>query len=196
MVIIKIDSLDVIARRIKMARKSLGISQASLAKDVGVSQSTIARIERDIEKLNPSYSMILKIVTTLNDLGDNANTISSVSANDLMHKKIIYVRPEDKMSKAIKIMSSNDFSQLPVINQRMNVVGTIYQKNLLEYISNPRKARSTSISEVMEVALPQVDKNVKISMIKTMLEAWGAVLVSEKSRIIGIITVYDLFRKI
>jgi predicted transcriptional regulator len=194
MVIIYMDSLDTISKRIKTLRKFLGLSQSALAIAANISQSTVARVEKDIEKLNPSYSMMSKIVAALNEEAAKVESVRSFKVYELMHKKIIYVKPEEKVKKAIEIMRANDFSQIPVINNDMNVVGTVYQKDLLEYISNPKKAGETKISEIMGIAIPQVDKNAKVIMIKPMLEAWGAVLVSEKNKVVGIITVYDLFK--
>ncbi|MFP3289101.1 MAG: helix-turn-helix transcriptional regulator [Candidatus Micrarchaeota archaeon] len=42
MVIINLDDIDTISSKIRSARVMLGISQARLAKEAGVSQSTIA----------------------------------------------------------------------------------------------------------------------------------------------------------
>ena len=75
MVIINLDSIDSISSKIRSARIMLGISQARLAKEANVSQSTIARLEKECIKLNPSYSMVYNIVNALNRISSGEQTI-------------------------------------------------------------------------------------------------------------------------
>jgi predicted transcriptional regulator len=192
MVIISLDDIDTISSKIRSARMMLGISQARLAKEANVSQSTIARLEKECRKLNPSYSMVYSIVNALNRISSGEQTIDQVEVKDLMHSRLIFVKPTDSIKKAIMIMKENDYSQIPVI-ENGKVLGTVYQKDLIGFASNPTKA-NIKVREVMGVPLPEVDENAKIGMIKSVLESWGAAIVKRKDKAVGIVTIYDLFK--
>ncbi len=196
---IAIDSLEEMSLKIKNARKSLGLSQKALAKASGMSQSTIARTESDVKSLNPSYRTIYEMVEALNNHDTEerrkGNQLDFKKAYELMHKNIVYIYPEDTAEKALDLMKGGDFSQLAVFNKKKNVVGTIRQKRLLEVATQlPDRLGQIKVRELLDAALPQVDKNTPLSKIKPMLENWDAVLVVEESKIIGIITVYDVFK--
>ncbi|MEM3744292.1 MAG: CBS domain-containing protein, partial [Candidatus Micrarchaeaceae archaeon] len=108
---------------------------------------------------------------------------------------VIHVNPEDTAEKALEIMRKNDFSQLPVLNHRMGVVGTVYQKRLIsEMLSGKRNALDVPVKTLVEAALPQVDADTPIQKMKPILENWDAVLVSHDRKIVGIITIYDIFK--
>jgi len=192
MVIINLDSIDSISSKIRSARIMLGISQARLAKEANVSQSTIARLEKECRKLNPSYSMVYNIVNALNRISSGEQTIDRTEVKDLMHAQLIYVRPTDNIKKAIMIMKENDYSQIPVM-ENGKVLGTVYQKDLVSFASNPKKA-NIKVKEVMGVPLPEIDENARIGMIKSILESWGAAIVKRKDKAVGIFTIYDLFK--
>jgi len=192
MVIISLDDIDTISSKIRSVRMMLGISQARLAKEANVSQSTIARLEKECRKLNPSYSMVYSIVNALNKISSSEQTIDQVGVKDLMHSRLIFVKPTDSIKKAIMIMKENDYSQIPVM-ENGKVLGTVYQKDLIGFASNPTKA-NIKVREVMGVPLPEIDENAKIGMIKSVLESWGAVVVKRKDKAVGIFTIYDLFK--
>jgi len=192
MVIINLDPIDSISSKIRSARIMLGISQARLAKEANVSQSTIARLEKECIKLNPSYSMVYNIVNALNRISSGEQTIDRTEVKDLMHAQLIFVKPTDSIKKAIMIMKENDYSQIPVM-ENGKVLGTVYQKDLISFASNPKKA-NIKVKEVMGVPLPEIDENAKVGMIKSVLESWGAVIVKRKDKAVGIFTIYDLFK--
>jgi len=192
MVIISLDDIDTISSKIRSVRMMLGISQARLAKEANVSQSTIARLEKECRKLNPSYSMVYSIVNALNRISSGEQTIDQVEVKDLMHDRLIFVKPTDSIKKAIMIMKENDYSQIPVM-ENGKVLGTVYQKDLIGFASNPTKA-NIKVKEVMGLPLPEVDENAKVGMIKSVLESWGAAIVKRKDKAVGIVTIYDLFK--
>ncbi len=195
--VIELEPLDSIAVKIRRARVALGISQKKLAKLVGLSQSEIARIEKEPEKLNPSYATIAAIVDALSDYGaeNAAMNVLSKPVKDIMHRKIVYVRPNESVKRAVELMKNNDFSQLPVLNNRMASIGTIYLKDiLLKYAEGNTNIDTLLVKDVMSGTLPQVDEETEISKIKSILENFDALLVSEGNKIVGIVTTYDFLR--
>ncbi len=194
-----IDSLDQVSHRIRLMRKSGRISQSRLAHACGLSQSTIARMERDIKRLNPSYSTVYLVVETLIGMGRKAGDgeILRKRAYEVMHRKIAYVGPRDTIANAISLFTDHGFQQLPVLDPDKKVVGTVYEKDLLSIATqSPEMIRRRIVASVMKAPLPQIDKETEIMKVKPMLESWDAVIVSEKGKAIGIVTIYDILKNV
>jgi predicted transcriptional regulator len=193
------ESLDQVALRIRSMRKSAGLSQARLAKMCGLSQSTVARIEKDINRLNPSYSTIYSIVDDLNVVSKKYGNgeILRKKAYEIMHRRIVFVRPTNYIADAISLFMDYGFQQLPVLDTGRRVVGTVYEKDLLSIATqSPELVRRRNVGSVMKTPLPQIDKNTEIIKVKPMLENWDAVLVVENGKAVGIVTIYDILKNV
>jgi len=49
----------------------------------------------------------------------------------MMSKKIITIRPDDKVGTAMELLETNRISVLPVVNQKKELVGVVSAKDLL-----------------------------------------------------------------
>ncbi len=195
--VIEIESLEAIAARIRRTRNTIGISQKKLARLIGLSQSEIARIEKEPAKLNPSYATVAAIAEALNnyDAGYIGADMLSKPVAEIMHMKIVYARPKDKVAAAAELMKSGDFSQLPVLGRGRVNIGTIYQKRVLfAAASRAHEGKRLLVEDLMDGALPQVDKETPVRKVKPILENFDALLVSDNNKIVGIVTVYDFLR--
>ncbi len=193
------EDLKDIALLIKGKRKMLGISQKRLARYVKMSQSTVARLESDIERLNPSYETVHKIVNTLDNLSsiDTKGRMFSKTAEQIMQRKIVYAKPDDSVASAIRTIRDYDFPQLPVIDRNMNIIGAVSQKRLMEIATAvPDKIKSMRVAQIIDEELPRVGKETELGKIKKVLEEWDAVIVVEKGKAIGIISIYDILGQV
>jgi len=110
-----------------------------------------------------------------------------------MTKDIIFARPNDKILKISEVMMRYDISQLTVIeNER--VAGTITEDGIIKNLS-PTIAEERVV-KVMRALLPSVPEDMRVSMIKPLLEDHPSVLVIRKGNIVGIITKSDLLKTI
>lgn len=194
-----IESLEKVAERIRSMRKAAGMSQIRLAKMCGLSQSTIARVEGDIIKLNPSYATVYSIIDALNDASSRpvGAEILKKAAHQVMHRNIIFVRPSSTIADAIGLFMDYGFAQLPVLDSGRRIVGTVYEKDLLGIATqSPDMIKRRNVGSVMKTSLPQVDKNTEISKMRPMLENWDAVMIVENGKAIGIVTIYDILKNV
>lgn len=191
-----IQTLKEIALEIKKARKTLDLTQKKLASLTGISQAALARIEKNPEKYNPGYATIQQIVKTLSDelIKAHPKTFENIKVSEIMHLKIISIKPNDSFRKAIELMKGKSFSQLPVIDENNAVLGTIYQRQLADIVFEGKDPLKIKASEIMEPALPMIDKNTPLSKAKSILQSWPAVLITEKQKVVGIVTSYDWFK--
>lgn len=161
-------------------RKEARMTQEELAKRVGITQAHIAKIEN--EKVNPTLSTVNKIMTVL-------KSSQTIKSKKLMVKKVIAVDPKDSVYKTVKLMRKYEISQLPVIKDRV-CVGSINEKVVLKNLD--RDLSSATVEDIMAEPLPIVSSGNNIDMIKLLLEHQPAVLISDRGKIIGIITKSDL----
>jgi predicted transcriptional regulator len=157
----------------------------------------VARLEGDIERLNPSYRVVYSVLSRMSGLGTSMDKarLRSKTASDIMHRKVVTLGEHDTAAKAIQIVKSHDFAHIPVVNDSGTILGTIYQKSLLQVATEkPSEISRVAVASIMSPSLPQIDKGTGIIMLKHILEAFGSVLVAEKGKLLGIITVYDVLR--
>lgn len=96
-------------QEIKRMRKNLGINQKDLAAQAGVSQSLIAKIESG--KLDPTFTKAKQIFRALEELQEK----EEIKAKEIMNKKVVFVKANDKVKEIIAIMKRKGISQVPVL---------------------------------------------------------------------------------
>ena len=175
---------------IKKRRKVLGLTQFQLAREAGVSQSLIAKLESGL--LEPTYSKAKKIFFVLDKLENK----SSKKAKDVMSNKILKIESRDFVKNAIKQMKKNDISQLPVFDSNLNV-GSISEKTILDKIASGEDMKileSEKIEDVMDDPFPSINEDTPINSVAVLLQHSQALLVLKKNKLAGIITKSDLLK--
>lgn len=172
---------------IKSRRLGLGIKQKQLAELAGVSQSLIAKLEN--KGIDISYSLAKKIFLAL----DKAEHTKEKKCFDIMTHKIVYVRKNDKISRASELMKRNSIDQLPVIENK-RVVGSISESLIFNNIMSGSKNKviHMRVKEIMKEPFPTVSAEMPISIVLPMLKNTDAIIVYQKDKLVGIITKANL----
>ena len=176
---------------LKKRRIKLGLSQRKFASYLGVSQSTVTKIEN--KKLSPSYELVKKAYDILDSFGSPQIGL----AGDISIKKVISVQDNDVISKAVQLLQQHGFKQLPVRDKENHWVGSISERrisNRLHKVSNPKLLLSREVAEVMDEAFPMIAEDTPISIAIPLLQHFQAVLTTKKGRVTGIVTNADLVR--
>lgn len=182
------------ASDIKRIRKSLDITQTELAAASGVSQSTIAKIERGT--MSASYDTVVKLFETLD--GMRRDEKKDLTAADVASEKVVTVQSTDKVHQASDLMRATGYSQLPVLKGDIPV-GSISERGILELLrqgSTMEELGQSVISKVMDESYPVVSDSTPVSSVTSLMSSSGAVLVSKKGKIIGLITSADILKLI
>jgi len=166
---------------LKALREKKGITQSELARRAGVTQAHIAKIEAG--KVDPRYSTFTKIISEL--LNEEKETCEKY-----MTKKMYYVKSNDFIRTASKLMTSKGISQIPVIESK-KIIGLVSETELLYRKTN----EETRIKEIMGDVPPQVSKNASVDVAKDLLHEYGAVIVVDKGVPVGIITKANFLKK-
>ncbi|MFX1566718.1 MAG: CBS domain-containing protein [Promethearchaeota archaeon] len=175
-------------------RKQVGLTQAELAKHVGISQSLVARIEKG--QVNPSIRTLKRILTVIEE---HKKTHSSI--RDLLkwkgHSKLnplIWVNPEDTVRRAVILMRRHGISQLPVL-KRNKSIGSISEGTIMKQlmVMESQKVFGLSVVEIMEPPFPTIDIRDNVdSVFSRIASGIEAVLVLDEDRPVGIITKIDV----
>ncbi len=115
-------------------------------------------------------------------------------AGEIMTKNIIFIKPDDKLDKIMKIMRENGISQLPVTRDG-KPIGSVSDDEFVDWITKyGDKISKVSVREVMEESFPIIPESSDIEVVIEMLKFYKALLVKKDGEIAGIITKSDLIK--
>jgi predicted transcriptional regulator len=173
--------------QLKHARQKLGLTQAQLARQAGLSQSLIAKIEAG--KLDPKYSTVQRLEETIALLqGKDQPTVKEV-----MQRHLLSARLDDRVPQLIKRMQQAGISQVPVMEGR-HVAGLITEATLLQAISEGSPISKLTAKEVMADAPPIIPSTTPLAAAVQLLEHTAIIIVTERGAIAGIVTRSDLLK--
>ena len=178
---------------IKQQRLKAGATQKKLADMTGVSTSMINQIESGRTK--PSYDTARKIFAALAKLEDSSDPHR---AGDFCSKDMIILNPDRTLHEAIERMNEHSISQIPIFDDDSRVVGVITEDGIVKRITDAgeHSLKSTKLGEAMEPAPPIVDYNTPARALVPLIRYSKCIMVSKKSKIIGIITASDTLRMV
>jgi predicted transcriptional regulator len=181
---------------IKKRRTALGLSQKQLADLSGIGQSFLAKIER--AQAMPSYAVATRVFERLGSLeSKNAEKLPltyRLLAADIMTPYVYTFGPDDAAERVLKVMIEKDISQVPVLDERELQQGIITEKSLLG-----KELKGKMVKDVLdgEHVFPMVAKDTRLQVVIGILQQEEqAVLVTEKGKIVGIITKQDVLRSV
>lgn len=125
---------------------------------------------------------------------------SDLRVGDLLRQKtaggdlppLLTLRPSDPVREALAIIRKHHVSQLPVLNEAGDVVGTVVEPRLFAAVLDGRATAADAVSAVMEEPLPRLSVDDPVAGATRMLSSGHAVLVEEKGRPVGILTRIDV----
>jgi len=175
---------------IKQQRQKLGITQKKLAILTGVSTSMINQIESG--KSQPSYDTAKKIFENLTRLEGES---SSHTAGDFCSKDIVKLKPSNTLHDAVKKMHELSISQIPVFDNS-NVVGVISENGIIKNLADMGEAelKKAKLADTMEPVPPIVGSDTPANVLVPLIKYSMCILVSKKSKIVGIITASDTLK--
>jgi predicted transcriptional regulator len=175
-------------KEVRRIRSQLGITQNELAKEAGVSQSLIAKIEAGT--IDPSFSTMARITLALRKRINSQGK----KVKEIMSKPVISVQPNTPIRRCVELMKEMGISQLPVIvNERP--VGSITETQILSLLGssqNPQLLLDKPVSSYMQESFPQVGADTPVDAVTLLLSFFPAVLVVSEEKVEGIVTKIDI----
>ena len=171
-------------------RLKIGITQKKLATMTGVSTSMINQIESG--RSQPSYETAKRIFDSLASLEGKS---SSHKAGDFCSKDVVKLKPSNTLHDAIKKMHESSISQIPIFNGQ-ELVGVISEDGIVKHLADVGEAelKNAKLADTMEPVPPIVDYDTPANVLVPLIRYSKCILVSKKSKIIGIITASDTLK--
>ncbi|MCK9322702.1 MAG: CBS domain-containing protein [Candidatus Methanomethylophilaceae archaeon] len=180
------------ASEIRKIRKTLDITQTELAHESGISQSTIAKIERG--RIAASYDTVVTLFETLERMHHDGRR--DITASDVASKDVVTIQSTAKVHIATELMRTTGFSQLPVLAGD-TPVGSVSERGIFDLLRKGKtmeELKDAIVSNIMDESFPVVTENTSITSVTTMMSDCNAVLVAKKGKIIGVITNADMLK--
>ncbi len=123
-----------------------------------------------------------------------------------MTSEVISITPETSVSRAATLMKNHQIRRLPVIDNQMNVVGIVSDRDIKA--ASPSKATSLDmhelqyllselkVKEIMTIKPVCVSPNDSVEHVAMLMEehGFGGLPVTENDKLAGIITDFDIFK--
>ncbi len=123
-----------------------------------------------------------------------------VTAADLVknHKaSLITVKESDKVTDAIKKITQHNISQVPVINDKGDFVGSISESDIFSEVIKDANAQAKKVSELMKEPFQIIEGNTELdSILKTIGKSASAMLVKFRNNDYRMITKHDIIEAI
>jgi cystathionine beta-synthase len=109
-------------------------------------------------------------------------------------RPVVTATPNEALGTVIKRMKQGDFSQLPVVNEDGTLQGMVSESDILSYmLDHPHIAIDTTPITPLIRDAATVDESTPLNTLSDILQkAKAAVLVDERRRVHGVITVMDV----
>ncbi|MDD1773069.1 MAG: CBS domain-containing protein [Methanomassiliicoccales archaeon] len=182
------------ASEIRRLRKSVDLTQVELANLSGVSQSTIAKIERG--GISGSYDAIVRIFKVLHD--EVGKRRQGMRAKDVASGEVVSVQVDEKVKRVSEIMRETGYSQLPVF-EGPQPVGSVSEYGVLMLLKDGARMEDLAemtVGSIMDGTFPVVSEETPIETVTSLLSNSHAVLTARRGRITGIITSSDVLKLI
>ena len=156
----------------------------------GVSTSMINQIESG--RSQPSYETAKRIFDSLANLEGKS---SSHKAGDFCSKDVVKLKPSNTLHDAIKKMHESSISQIPIFDGQ-EPVGVISEDGIVRHLADLGEAelKNAKLADTMEPVPPIVDYDTPANVLVPLIRYSKCILVSKKSKIIGIITASDTLK--
>jgi cystathionine beta-synthase len=123
-------------------------------------------------------------------------TVRDVVVSRYSEGTAIVVRPQDNLRTVFARMRSADVSQLPVMDERGEVVGLVDESDVLAALltepGDPNKAFARPVEEVMVTRLETVSADAPIADLVPLFRKDYVAIVMEGDRFLGVATRLDL----
>jgi predicted transcriptional regulator len=181
--------------RLIQLRLEARLTQAELAKAVGVSQAYIARIERGT--LDPKLSIVARITDHLTSQIAKRRyqgRFHDMTCSEVMTPNPITIDTRDPASRAVDIMLEHSYSQVPVLRGN-SIVGLLSEYDIIKDLHHDLSQMSVQ-AVLSPESPPIVSETTLVTDVVPLLETHQAILVQNQGRLSGIITRADLLSQV
>lgn len=122
------------------------------------------------------------------------------TAQDIINKKgalkLVFATKENSVKQAINLMTENDISQLPIMENN-ECVGTVHEKDLFKYVIEHQDNQNEKLEQIVKAPLPVISPRTTIEEMSGIIDQNNPALLLKKSDgTFGIITRHDIIKSL
>ncbi len=127
---------------------------------------------------------------------------TELKVSDLIARKsdktFLTLSMNDPIQKALDQMKDNDISQMPIVDNEHNIVGSITESSVLNFlISDEENKTDQPISKIMGEAFPIVNEDLSYRQLTGLInKTIPAVIAKDKAGSLHILTQYDILQAV
>jgi cystathionine beta-synthase len=105
---------------------------------------------------------------------------------------VIHARRTDKVEAVVKMMRSNDISQMPVVDDEGRTVGMIHEYDLLNFLIEGKHRLTEMVEPLVQPLQGVVSLDTPIARLRAIFNDDNVAVVKEGEKVTGILTKIDL----
>ena len=119
-----------------------------------------------------------------------------LKVKDIMTENVISVKKDTPIFQAIEILSNNDITGIPVVEEDMTIVGILSEKDVLSVLYAPRENEDKVVNDFMTQPAICFEKDESVMDICDCLREsfFRRVLVTEHGKLVGIVSRKDIIK--
>ena len=119
-------------------------------------------------------------------------------AKDIMTREVISVRRELPINQALDLVVKNSISGMPVVDDEMNLIAILSEKDLLQLFNKPEESRTGTVNDFMTQPAVYFEENENLLDVCTFLmkNIFRRVPVTSNNKLVGIISIRDILKHI
>jgi cystathionine beta-synthase len=122
------------------------------------------------------------------------------TAQDIINRKgaqkLVFATKENSVKQAINLMTENDISQLPIMENN-ECVGTVHEKDLFKYVIEHQDNQNEKLEQIVKSPLPVISPRTTIEEMSGIIDQNNpAMLVKKSDGTFGIITRHDIIKSL
>jgi CBS domain-containing protein len=117
-----------------------------------------------------------------------------VKANEVMSGSVLTATPDMTLGDVIKLLVKNNVTGLPVVDDDMNLLGVVTEKDVLKVLYNKEKRKS--VRDLMSKNVVSFDENEDlIKIFKCLVEnSFRRVPITSAGKLVGVISRSDIIK--
>jgi len=121
--------------------------------------------------------------------------VNILRARDVMSREVTFINPDEKLEKAIEILTEKKISGLPVVNSESTLVGIITEKDIISY-SAKRKIEKAKVREAMTAKVTSFPPEAEVEKIADTISKnkFRRVPIVENGKVVGIVSRRDIIQ--
>jgi len=126
---------------------------------------------------------------------ESGDSVAGATVADILGGRrggVIHARRTDKVEAVVKMMRSNDISQMPVVDDEGRTVGMIHEYDLLNFLIEGKHRLTEMVEPLVQPLQGVVSLDTPIARLRAIFNDDNVAVVKEGDKVTGILTKIDL----